>query len=161
VKGVGHQVFVKIPGERQSFGTVGDDEDDEVAIAKETRELLKCNVNHRVTVKSVTTPEREDVMYLCNKAEHWLRSKILQPTTLPSKLKLSYEIWLRTQVLNLLCRRILGGIIKNKVTVIEEDLADSEYDCEADKSDLMKELDSESMVKTLVVVMLISIVKGR
>lgn len=54
MKGVGHQVFVIIPGERQSFGTVGDDEDEEVAIAKETKELLKCIVTSHCEISDNT-----------------------------------------------------------------------------------------------------------
>ena len=66
-----------MPEERQPYRTIGEDDYEEVAIAKETRVLLKCIMNHRAAVNLVPTQERGDVMHLCNEAEHWLGSKIL------------------------------------------------------------------------------------
>jgi len=66
-----------MPEERQPYRTIGEDDYEEVAIAKETRVLLKCIMNHRTAMNLVPTPERVDVMHLCNEAEHWLGSKIL------------------------------------------------------------------------------------
>ncbi|KAJ8466227.1 hypothetical protein OPV22_028779 [Ensete ventricosum] len=83
---------------------------DEEARAQATRELLKCIVDYRMAVSSVTTYERDVVIDECNKAEQWLRERSQQQDSLPKNadpVLWSHEIKKRTEALDMSCRNHL------------------------------------------------------
>lgn len=80
---------------------------DEGVRAQATRDLLKCIVEHRMSVGSLPPKDKEMVLNECNKAEQWLREMTQQQESLPKNadpVLWSNEIKQRTEELERICK---------------------------------------------------------
>ncbi|WOL15701.1 heat shock 70 kDa protein 16 [Canna indica] len=83
---------------------------DEEGRPQATRELLKCIVDYRMAVSSLTTYERDAVNNECNKAEQWMRERSQLQDSLPKNtdpVLWSHEIKKMTEALDMSCRNLL------------------------------------------------------
>ncbi|KAF6168062.1 hypothetical protein GIB67_011447 [Kingdonia uniflora] len=77
---------------------------DEEARAETIRDLLKCIVDYRIAVESVSTSERDAIINECTKAEQWLREISQQQDSLPKNtdpILWSSEIKKKTEALDM------------------------------------------------------------